>query len=106
MSVVKRICFALVCALAAAPLVLAQPDARRGALLYENHCIACHTTQMHWRDQRMATDWASLRAQVRRWQGAAQLNWADEEIDDVARYLNARFYRFEEPATKISRAPG
>lgn len=66
----------------------------RGRLLYGNHCIACHSTQMHWRDGKLATDWASLKAQVRRWQAAAQLNWSEDDIDDVARYLNDSFYRF------------
>ncbi len=65
----------------------------RGQMLYGHHCVACHDTQMHWRDQKLATDWSSLRLQVRRWQGAAQLNWSEDDIDDVARYLNDRFYR-------------
>lgn len=90
----------------AAPAVFAQPGLSRGALLYENHCGACHTTQMHWRNNRAATDWASLRALVKRWQGEAQLNWPDADIDEVARHLNQRFYRFQEPTTRISRAPG
>lgn len=86
--------------LAPAAPAFAQPDAGRGALLYDNHCIACHSTQMHWRDQRLAKDWAGLRALVRRWQGAAQLNWSEEEVDDVARHLNERIYRFPEPASR------
>lgn len=65
----------------------------RGQMLYNNHCIACHTTQMHWRDKKLVTDWPSLQQQVRRWQGTAQLNWGDDDIDDVARYLNDSFYR-------------
>jgi hypothetical protein len=66
----------------------------RGALLYDAHCIACHTEQMHWREQRAATDWSSLKFQVRRWQGNAGLQWGDDDIDAVARFLNERFYRF------------
>lgn len=66
----------------------------RGQMLYGNHCIACHNTQMHWRDRKLATDWASLKAQVRHWQGVAQLSWSEDEIDDVARFLNDSIYRF------------
>lgn len=73
------------------------PDTSRGALLYENHCGACHGQQMHWREKRAVSDMDSLRAMVRRWQGVAQLNWSDDEIADVARHLNTRFYRFEDP---------
>ena len=49
--------------------------ATRGALLYDTHCIACHTTQMHWRDNKVARDWPGLKAQVRRWQGNNALGW-------------------------------
>jgi len=70
----------------------------RGELLYATHCIACHTTQIHWRQKRLATDWTSLQAQVRRWAGNAALGWSDEEIVDVARYLNAVHYRFAMPS--------
>lgn len=101
----KRLVLALVAAAAAPAPTLAQPPgASRGELLYENHCGACHATQMHWRDQRVATDWASLRTLVKHWQGTAQLNWSNEELDEVTRHLNRRFYRFDEPARRLSLA--
>ncbi len=106
MAGMKRPHIALACGAALSALLVtpvARADAARGALLYDNHCIACHSTQMHWRDQRLAKDWTSLRALVRRWQGAAQLNWSDEELEDVTRHLNERFYHFEPPALRISK---
>jgi mono/diheme cytochrome c family protein len=78
--------------------VVPMPDTSRGELLYATHCIACHTSQLHWRDARRANDWASLRALVRRWQAETGLSWSDGDIDDVARHLNARHYRFALPA--------
>jgi mono/diheme cytochrome c family protein len=75
----------------------------RGELLYTTHCIACHTTQVHWRDKRLVKDWASLQGQVFRWQNNTGLGWTVEDINEVARYLNAQFYRFPEPGA-ISRA--
>ena len=87
----------------AAPLLAqspAQPTASRGALLYQTHCTACHDTQVHWRDRRLATDWPSLSAQVRRWQANAGLQWTAEEIDEVVRYLNATIYRYPDQAPK------
>jgi mono/diheme cytochrome c family protein len=72
----------------------AAPAQSRGELLYTTHCIACHSTQMHWRDQRRATDLDSLREQVRLWQGRAQLSWGEDDIAEVTRYLNQRIYRF------------
>lgn len=97
---------ALRAALLAAACIAAQaapaaaPAPTRGELLYTTHCIACHNSQMHWRDQRLATDWASLRAQVRRWQEAGQLGWSDDDIREVVRYLNDRIYRFPVDADK------
>ncbi len=84
----------------AVPLLAQALAASRGALLYETHCIACHDTQVHWRDRALATDWASLSTQVRRWQANAGLSWTDDEINDVVRYLNDAIYRFPDQAPK------
>lgn len=70
----------------------------RGELLYSTHCGACHTTQMHWRARRSATDWTSLKAEVRRWQGAAALGWTDDDVLAVARYLNDSVYHYHQTA--------
>lgn len=70
------------------------PTVERGRLLYANHCVECHSREMHWRDQRRAIDWDSLRGQVRRWQGEARLGWSDEDIEAVTRHLNDTVYRF------------
>ncbi|CAG0995672.1 Green heme protein [Methylophilaceae bacterium] len=69
-----------------------QPQMPRGELLYRNHCIECHTQQIHWREKRIATDLNSLSGQVNRWQDAIGLHWTKDEIDDVSRYLNSTYY--------------
>lgn len=66
----------------------------RAAMLYENHCGTCHSKELHWRDKRLAKDWASLAYQVRRWQDNAGLNWSGEDIGAVAEHLNERIYRY------------
>ena len=73
------------------------PEPTRGELLYSTHCVACHNARVHWRDQRLAKDWTSLRAQVRRWQGIQKLRWSEEDISEVARYLNTFYYDFPPP---------
>jgi mono/diheme cytochrome c family protein len=81
--------------LATLPLKAQTPAAEpgsRGELLYATHCIACHTTQVHWRDRRLVSDYPSLVAQVVRWQGNTGLGWTREDIVEVARYLDAEFY--------------
>jgi mono/diheme cytochrome c family protein len=84
----------------------AAPPASRGELLYTTHCIACHGTQMHWRDQRRATDLGSLKEQVRLWQGRAMLSWTEDDITEVTRYLNQRIYRFQPAPAGASLGPG
>ena len=74
----------------------------RGELLYTTHCIACHSTQVHWREQRRATDLDSLKEQVRRWQGRALLSWTEDDIVEVTRYLNQSIYRFGQPTVRSS----
>lgn len=66
----------------------------RGELLYSTYCSACHRAEIHWREKRLATDWNSLTAQVRRWQTNTGLNWDEGDTAAIARYLNAKFYRF------------
>lgn len=72
-------------------------SASRGELLYSTHCIACHNTQIHWREKKLATDWTSLKSEIQRWQGISALEWNNADIEDVARHLNTIFYRYPTP---------
>jgi mono/diheme cytochrome c family protein len=107
MGTIKRSLLACLAA-CALPAALAQPavPAARGELLYSTHCIACHSREIHWRQKKLATDWASLMVQVRRWAGNGGLGWSEEEIGDVARYLNAVHYRFAAPSVTGSETGG
>ena len=78
-----------------------EPTPTRGQLLYTTHCIECHTTRMHWRNQRLARDWVTLKAQVRLWQGVASLGWSESDIDDVTRYLNDTIYQFPRQVSRL-----
>jgi len=100
LSVTQRAITVLVSALVFASA--AQAAESRGELLYSTHCIACHTSQGHWRDGKLATNWSSLRAEVRRWQAAAMLQWSEEDVLDVTRYLNDTFYRFPQTSGPLS----
>jgi tetratricopeptide (TPR) repeat protein len=84
----------LTAAIASAELRVAAGEPSRGELLYETNCVSCHSKEIHWRDRRLVTDWVSLTAQTRRWQSNAGLRWSDEDVEEVARYLNATIYRF------------
>ena len=79
----------------------AAPAQTRGELLYSTHCVSCHTTQMHWRNDRQAFDWDSLRLQVRRWQTNTGLTWTEADITEVSRYLNATIYNYPQVNNRI-----
>ncbi len=74
----------------------------RGQLLYTTHCVACHNSQMHWRDKREATDWPSLKTQVRQWQASIGLQWSEADIVAVARHLNTTIYRYPQTSDRPS----
>jgi mono/diheme cytochrome c family protein len=81
----------------ARPAVVSIADGQRGRLLYETACVACHTTEAHWRDKRLVRSWPDLVRQVTRWQSNAKQTWTGEEIVDVAAHLNERFYKLPCP---------
>jgi mono/diheme cytochrome c family protein len=89
----------LVSLLAGVGDVGAQPmrEASRAELLYTTHCIACHDTQVHWREKKLVTDDKSLRREVNRWQDVAGLGWTGQDVEEVAQYLRALYYRHLTP---------
>lgn len=82
----------------------AAPVPSRGALLYDTHCIECHTAQVHWRDRQRARDWSTLKAEVFRWQETARLAWTEAEVDAVTDYLNDAVYHFDAPREQAREA--
>ena len=66
----------------------------RGQALYENHCMSCHEATVHMRETRRATSVAELRKWVASWSFHASLDWTSEEIDDVADFMERRYYHF------------
>ena len=97
---IRRLTLALACAAfahTAASDTQTTEDPARGELLYQTHCITCHSAEVHWRDKRVAVDWASLKSEVNRWQEHASLGWDDADIVEVTRYVNASYYHFPAP---------
>jgi hypothetical protein len=65
-----------------------------GELIYKTYCIGCHTTEVHWREKRLATDWGSLKFQVRRWLSNNGIGLSEDEISALTGYLNRMYYNF------------
>jgi mono/diheme cytochrome c family protein len=70
-------------------------DLENGRGLHEQHCVRCHTPALYVREKRLVSDYEALRERVRQCELAVELAWFDEEVDDVAEYLNDIYYRFE-----------
>jgi hypothetical protein len=97
---IRRVMLAALCALFADIAIAGEQrmnNPSRGELLYLTHCIACHSTQVHWRDKNLATDWSRLLSEVRHWEGFARLEWTEDDVAVVARYLNAMYYHYAVP---------
>jgi hypothetical protein len=69
------------------------PDAERGRLLYENHCVVCHTSKVHRRAAPLPMNLKELRGIVAGWAKEQKLNWSDGEISDVVEHLDSTYYR-------------
>ncbi|UHD16185.1 c-type cytochrome [Thiocapsa bogorovii] len=63
--------------------------------LYEDNCLSCHGSEIFTREGRMVTSLDGLERQVQRCETALGLRWFDEDIKDVATYLNQNYYNFE-----------
>jgi len=68
-------------------------DAERGRLLYENHCVVCHTSKVHRRIPPLPMDLKDLRLIVAAWAKGQDLRWSDSDISDVVEYLDRTHYR-------------
>ena len=91
-----KICRLLLAAGVALPAMGAElPDLERGRLLYENHCLVCHSSKVHGRPNRLPLNTTELKAIVAGWAKEQRLDWSEEEIRDVAEYLDRTYYRFQ-----------
>jgi mono/diheme cytochrome c family protein len=66
-----------------------------GKSLLETNCIKCHGSEVYTRPDRKVSSRDGLERQVRRCETALQLTWFDEDIANVAGYLNQQYYHFK-----------
>ena len=77
------------------PSLAAGFDTGTGKKLVDEHCYACHGTDVYTRDNRRVTSRSGLSAQVQRCELALNLNWFDDDVENSAEYLNLEFYHFK-----------
>ncbi len=73
---------------------LAPPS--RGELLYLNHCLECHESQVHIRVTHHSKNINAIRDEVTRWVKQLELKWTLHDIEDVVDYLNNRYYHYSD----------
>lgn len=62
----------------------------------EENCTACHGSEVYTRKDRRITSRNGLSAQVQRCQLSLNLNWFEDEVENVAEYLNKNYYHFNQ----------
>ena len=83
-----------VCLLAAtSSLQAANPD--NGKTLVDGNCTKCHDERVYTRPDRRVTTPEGLTKQVTNCERSLGLKWFDDDIDDVAAYLNQTYYHFK-----------
>jgi hypothetical protein len=86
-------CLLPVCVLGCSVVMAAEPPSlERGRLLYENHCVVCHTAKVHKRIPPLPIDMKELRLIVGYFAKNEKLSWTQQEIEDVAYYLDVTHY--------------
>ena len=83
-----------VCLLAATPSLPAA-NLDNGKSLVDGNCTKCHDEHVYTRPDRRVTTLDGLNNQVRRCEQSLGLKWFDEDIDDVAAYLNETYYHLK-----------
>lgn len=74
---------------------LPTPVASKGQLLYENHCLTCHESNIHIREKNKAKTIDDVRAWVVKWQTHEKLGWDRTAINAVTDYLILQYYKFK-----------
>ena len=83
-----------VCLLGAtSSLQAANPD--NGKALVESNCTKCHDERVYTRQDRRVTTLEGLHKQVTNCERSLGLKWFDDDIADVAAYLNQTYYHFK-----------
>lgn len=65
-----------------------------GQELHNENCLECHKPELYERADRTVKTLKHLRSQVLFCAVSNDVEWFDEEVDDVTAYLNAYYYLF------------
>lgn len=69
-------------------------DIENGDDLHFENCTGCHQEEIYTQDNRNVRSMQRLVLQVRFCKDTLELSWFDEDVDDVAEFLNQTYYHF------------
>jgi mono/diheme cytochrome c family protein len=70
-------------------------DIAHGKELHQDNCLRCHQPEIYERPERTVKTLKHLRSQVLFCAVNNDIEWFDEEVDDVTDYLNTFYYQFD-----------
>ena len=93
MKVILRV--SLMMFLAAGAHAALPGDGAAGKRLHDANCTACHDTSVYTRQDHKIRSLDALKQQVENCTHMAQKEFAPAERQDIVKYLNDQFYRFQ-----------
>ncbi|MGW8246965.1 MAG: cytochrome c [Acidiferrobacterales bacterium] len=70
-------------------------DAKKGEAIHNAHCTACHTSTVYTRPNHMVKSIGGLVGRVNACSSNLGLNLSQDQVNDVVKYLNDTYYKFE-----------
>lgn len=70
-------------------------DGAEGKRLHDGNCTGCHDTSVYTRKDHKVRSLDGLKQQVENCTHMAQKEFSPAEMQNVVKYLNDRFYRFQ-----------
>lgn len=71
-------------------------DAKKGEAIHNAHCTACHTSTVYTRPNHIVKSIGGLVGRVNACNSNLGLNLSEDQKNDVVKYLNDTFYKFEQ----------
>ena len=76
--------------------VAGESDAANGKKLYHQGCTGCHNTEIHTRPNKIIFSKKALFKRIKFCDSMAGNHFNDQQVSDIAEYLNQNFYKFDD----------
>jgi mono/diheme cytochrome c family protein len=76
------------------------PKVSNGQELHDGKCLSCHKPGFYTRESRRIKSYDSLKTQVQTCATNLSIPWFEDEVEEVANYVNTEYYKFEKKMAK------